>query len=114
MSTLRNHVQLIGNLGEAPQITNLDSGKKVVRFSLATNEFYKNANGEKVQKTEWHTIVAWNKTAEIIEKYTGKGKEIGLSGKLKSRSYEKDGITRYVTEIEASEILLLGTKNGNQ
>lgn len=113
MSTLRNHVQLIGNLGEAPQITNLDSGKKVVRFSLATNEFYKNANGEKVQKTEWHTIVAWNKTAEIIEKYAGKGKEIGLSGKLKSRSYEKDGVTRYVTEIEASEILLLGTKNGN-
>lgn len=113
MSTLRNHVQLIGNLGEAPQITNLDSGKKVVRFSLATNEFYKNANGEKVQKTEWHTIVAWNKTAEIIEKYAGKGKEIGLSGKLKSHSYEKDGVTRYVTEIEASEILLLGTKNGN-
>jgi single-strand DNA-binding protein len=115
MSTLKNHVQLIGNVGEAPQITNLDSGKKVVRFSLATNEFYKNSNGEKVQKTEWHTIVAWNKTAEIIEKYAGKGKEIGITGKLKSRSYEdKDSVTRYVTEVEASEILLLGTKNGNQ
>ena len=95
-----------------PQITNLESGKKVARFSLATNEYYKNSKGEKVQNTEWHTIVAWGKTAEIIEKYAGKGKEIGVTGKLKSRSYEdKEGIKRYVTEIEANEILLLGSKN---
>ncbi|MDT0641886.1 single-stranded DNA-binding protein [Zunongwangia sp. F363] len=114
MSTLKNHVQLIGNVGQEPQITNLESGKKVARFSLATNEYYKGAKGEKVQNTEWHTIVAWGKTAEIIEKYAGKGKEIGVTGKLKSRSYEdKDGIKRYVTEVEANEILLLGTKNGN-
>ena len=114
MSTLKNHVQLIGNVGQEPQITNLESGKKVARFSLATNEYYKNAKGEKVQSTEWHTVVAWGKTAEIIEKYAGKGKEIGVSGKLKNRSYEdNDGIKRYVTEVEANEILLLGTKNGN-
>ncbi|MDR5591172.1 single-stranded DNA-binding protein [Christiangramia sp. SM2212] len=114
MSTLKNHVQLIGNVGQDPQITNLESGKKVARFSLATNEFYKNDKGEKVQNTEWHTIVAWGKTAEIIEKYAGKGKEIGISGKLKSRSYDdKDGVKRYVTEVEASEILLLGVKNGD-
>ncbi|MGO2359410.1 single-stranded DNA-binding protein [Mesonia sp.] len=114
MNTLKNHVQLIGNVGQEPTITNLESGKKVARFSLATNEFFKNTNGEKTQNTEWHTVVAWGKTAEIIEKYAGKGKEIGVSGKLKSRSYEdKDGITRYVTEVEANEILLLGTKNGN-
>ena len=114
MSTLKNHVQLIGNVGQEPIITNLESGKKVARFSLATNEYYKNAKGEKVQSTEWHTVVAWGKTAEIIENYAGKGKEIGVSGKLKNRSYEdKDGIKRYVTEIEANEILLLGTKNGN-
>ena len=114
MSTIKNHVQLIGNVGQEPTITNLESGKKVARFSLATNEFFKNTNGEKTQNTEWHTVVAWGKTAEIIEKYAGKGKEIGVSGKLKSRSYEdKDGITRYVTEVEANEILLLGTKNGN-
>ncbi|MGO3156386.1 MAG: single-stranded DNA-binding protein [Mesonia sp.] len=114
MNTLKNHVQLIGNVGQEPTITNLESGKKVARFSLATNEFFKNTNGQKTQNTEWHTVVAWGKTAEIIEKYAGKGKEIGVSGKLKSRSYEdKDGITRYVTEVEANEILLLGTKNGN-
>ena len=114
MSTLKNHVQLIGNVGQEPQITNLESGKKVARFSIATNEYYKNAKGEKEQSTEWHTVVAWGKTAEIIEKYVGKGKEIGVSGKLKNRSYEdKEGLKRYVTEIEANEILLLGTKNGN-
>jgi len=114
MNTLKNHVQLIGNVGQEPTITNLESGKKVARFSLATNEYYKNTKGEKTQATEWHTIVAWGKTAEIIEKYAGKGKEIGVSGKLKSRSYEdNDGVTRYVTEVEANEILLLGIKNGN-
>ena len=112
MSTLRNHVQLIGNVGQEPQITNLESGKKVARFSLATNEYYKNEQGEKVQNTEWHTVVAWGRTAEIIEKYAGKGKEIGVSGKLKSRSYEdNEGVKRYVTEVEANEILLLGVKN---
>ncbi len=114
MSTLKNYVQLIGNVGQEPQITNLDNGKKVARLSIATSEYYKNAKGEKVQSTEWHTVVAWGKTAEIIEKYAGKGKEIGVSGKLKNRSFEdKEGIKRYVTEIEANEILLLGTKNGN-
>ena len=112
MSTLRNHVQLIGNVGQEPQITNLESGKKVACFSLATNEYYKNEQGEKVQNTEWHTIVAWGRTAEIIEKYAGKGKEIGVSGKLKSRSYEdNEGVKRYVTEVEANEILLLGARN---
>lgn len=114
MSTIKNHVQLIGNVGQEPTITNLESGKKVVRFSLATNEYYKNKKGEKVQSTDWHTVVAWGKTAEIIENYAGKGKEIGIVGKLKSRSYEdKEGNTRYVTEVEANEVLLLGPKNGN-
>ncbi len=113
MSTLKNHVQLIGNVGQEPQITSLESGKKVARLSLATNEFYKNDKGEKVQSTEWHTVTAWGKTAEIIEKYAGKGKEIGLGGKLKSRSYtDKEGVKRYVTEVEANEILLMGAKNG--
>ncbi len=112
MGTLRNHVQLIGNVGQEPTITNLDSGRKVARFSLATNEFYKKDKGEKVQTTEWHTVVAWGKTADLIENYVVKGKELALSGKLKSRSYEdKEGVTRYVTEIEASEILLMGSKS---
>ena len=112
MGTLRNHVQLIGNVGQEPTITNLESGRKVARFSLATNEFYKKDKGEKVQTTEWHTVVTWGKTADLIENYVVKGKELALSGKLKSRSYEdKEGVTRYVTEIEASEILLMGSKS---
>ena len=112
MGTLRNHVQLIGNVGQEPTITNLESGRKIARFSLATNEFYKKDKGEKVQTTEWHTVVAWGKTADLIENYVTKGKELALTGKLKSRTYEdKEGVTRYVTEIEASEILLIGSKS---
>ncbi len=112
MSNLKNNVQLIGNLGEAPKVTTLESGKKVARFSLATNEHYKNSEGEKAQRTDWHFIVAWGKLAEIVEKYTDKGKEIAVSGKLKSRSYTTEqGEKRYITEVEAGEILLLGNKS---
>lgn len=112
MSTIRNQVQLIGNVGQEPTITNLDNGRKVARLSLATNEHYKNANGEKQTDTQWHTVVAWGKSAEIIEKYVSKGKEIAIEGKLSSRSYEdKEGVKRYVTEVVANEILLLGHSN---
>ena len=111
MSTLKNKVQLIGNVGNEPEITNLESGKKVAKFSIATNEFYKNSEGEKEQNTQWHNVVAWGKIAEIIEKYVGKGKGVALEGKLTSRSYEtKEGEKRYVTEVVANEILLLGIK----
>lgn len=111
MSTIKNHVQLIGNVGIEPTITNLESGKKVARLSLATNENYKDRKVEKQTDTNWHTVVAWGKVAEIIEKYVTKGKEIGISGKLKTRSYEtEDGNQRYVTEVEANEILLMGSK----
>ena len=114
MSTLKNHVQLIGNVGQEPTITNLESGKKVARFSLATNEYYKDAKGEKTQNTDWHTVVAWGRTAEIIEKYVDKGREIGVTGKLRTRTFTTDdGSQRYVTEVEAREILLLGTNNNN-
>ncbi|WP_445733607.1 single-stranded DNA-binding protein [Mariniflexile sp.] len=114
MSTLINKVQLIGNVGNEPEITNLESGKKVAKFSIATNESYKNAQGEKVQNTQWHNIVAWGKIAEIVEKYVGKGKEVALEGKLTSRSYEtKEGEKRYVTEVVVDEILLLGIKGDN-
>ena len=111
MSTIKNHVQLIGNVGQEPTVTDLDNGKKVVRLSLATNENYKNGKGEKQTDTNWHTVVAWGKTAEIIEKYAEKGKEIGVVGKLKTRTYTTDdGNQRYVTEVVADEILLLGSK----
>ena len=111
MNTLRNRVQLIGNLGNNPEIITLESGKKLAKLSLATNESYKNAQGEKITNTEWHNLVAWGKTADIIEKYVVKGTEIAIEGKLTSRSYEdKDGNTRYVTEVVVNELLMLGNK----
>ena len=111
MSTIRNHVQLIGNLGNAPKVTDLENGKKVARFSLATNDYYKNSKGEKVQSTEWHSIVAWGKTAEIVESFADKGREVAIVGNLKNRSYEaEDGSKKYVTEVEVNEILLLGNR----
>ena len=111
MNTLRNRVQLIGNLGNNPEIITLDSGKKLAKFTIATNESYKNAQGEKVTDTQWHNLVAWNKTAEIVERFLEKGKEIAIEGKLTSRSYDdKDGNKRYVTEVVVNELLLLGNK----
>ena len=111
MSTLRNTVQLIGHVGNEPEIVNLESGKKLAKFSVATNESYKNAKGEKITDTQWHNIVAWGKTADLVENYVPKGKEVGIEGKLTSRSYEdKDGVKRYITEIVCHELLLLGGK----
>ncbi|MDB4752179.1 single-stranded DNA-binding protein [Winogradskyella sp.] len=109
MNTLRNKVQLIGNLGNDPEIINLESGKTLAKFAIATNESYKNAQGEKVTDTQWHNIVAWGKTAEIVEKYVGKGKEVAIEGKLTTRSWEdKDGMKRYTTEVVCNELLMLG------
>jgi len=107
MNTLRNKVQLIGNLGNNPEITDFDSGKKLAKFSIATNENYKNSKGEKITNTQWHTIIAWNKTAEIIENYLEKGSEVAIEGKLINRSYNtKEGEKRYITEVVCNEIIL--------
>lgn len=112
MNSLRNKVQLIGNLGSDPEVVNLESGKKIAKFSIATNESYKNAQGEKVQDTQWHNVIAWNKTAEIVEKFLEKGNEVAIEGKLVNRNYEdKDGVKRYVTEIIANELVMLGKKS---
>ena len=109
MNNLRNRVQLIGNLGNKPEIKTLESGKKFAKFSIATNETYKNAKGEKITDTEWHNVIAWNKTAEIAEMYLDKGKEVAIEGKLTSRSYDDaEGNKRYITEIVCNELLLLG------
>ncbi len=109
MNTLRNKVQLIGNLGNDPEIITMESGKKLAKFSLATNDSYKNAKGDLIKETQWHNVIAWGKTAEIIEKYLSKGNEVAVEGKLTSRSYEdKDGIKRYITEITCNELLMLG------
>lgn len=109
MGSIKNHVQLIGNVGQEPTVTNLESGKKVVRFSLATNEYYNDGKGEKKTETNWHTVVAWGKLAEIVEEFVSKGKEVAIVGKLKTRNYTTDdGNQRYVTEVVADEILLMG------
>jgi single-strand DNA-binding protein len=111
MNALRNKVQLIGNLGMNPEVKTLDGGKKLAKFSIATNENYKNAKGEKVTDTQWHNVVAWGKTAEIIEKFLKKGSEVAIEGKLVNRNYDdKEGIKRYVTEVEAHEVLMLNAK----
>jgi len=108
MSNLRNKVQLIGHLGNDPEAINLESGKKLVKFTMATNDFYKDTSGKKVENTQWHYLVAWDKKAEIVEKFLKKGNEVAIEGKLVSRSYDdKEGNKRYITEIVVGELLLL-------
>ena len=116
MNNLRNKVQLIGRIGQSPEVKHLESGKTVANFSLATNERYKNNKGELVENTEWHNLVAWGKTAEIIEKYLEKGSEIAIEGKLTNRSWkDKEGNKKYATEVLVNELLLMGGKpNGNK
>lgn len=111
MYALRNRVQLIGNLGNAPEVRKTETGKKLVRFSVATNESYRNTNGDKVTETQWHNLVAWGKLADIVEKFLSKGSEVAIEGKLINRNYtDKEGIKKYVSEIQVSELLLLGSK----
>ena len=96
MNTLKNSVHLIGHLGQDPEIVNLDTGKKIAKFSLATSDSYKNVKGEKVEDTQWHNIVAWGKTADLVENYLLKGKQVAIEGKLTHRRYEnKEGEKRY-------------------
>lgn len=111
MYALKNKVQLIGNLGNTPEVKNTENGKKLARFSMATNETYRGRTGEKITETTWHNVVAWGKVAEIAEKYLSKGAEVAIEGKLINRSYtDKDGIKRYVTEIQVSELLMMNNK----
>lgn len=108
MNTLRNQVQLIGHVGQDPEIKTFEGEKKLAQLSIATNDVYKNDKGDKVEETQWHRISAWGKTAEIIEKYVTKGKEIAVQGKLTHRSYDdKNGDKKYITEVVISELVLL-------
>ncbi len=111
MNALRNKVQLIGNLGMNPEIKELEGGKKLAKFSIATNETYKNAKGERVTETQWHNLTAWGKTADIVEKHLSKGSEVAIEGKLVHNTYtDKEGIKRYNTVVEINELLLLSGK----
>ncbi len=111
MNNLRNKVSLIGNLGNDPEVKVFDSGKKMVRMSLATSDSYKNNSGEKVEQTQWHNLILWGKVAEVAEKYLQKGSELAVEGKLSYRSYEdKDGEKKYITEIVVNELIMFGKK----
>ncbi|MDK2771494.1 MAG: single-stranded DNA-binding protein [Flavobacterium sp.] len=105
---MKNKVQLIGHVGQEPEIKTVNN-KKVANLTIATNDYYYNEKGDKVEQTEWHRVTAWGKPAEIIEKFVTKGKEIAVEGKLTHRSFDdKDGNKRYVTEVLVNEIMLLG------
>lgn len=109
MNALRNRVQLIGRLGQNPEVKTLESGKMLATFSIATSDYHKNEKGERIEETQWHNIIAWGPKAEFVSKYLQKGKEVALEGKLMHRSYENsNGDKRYITEINLNEIVLIG------
>ena len=109
MNALKNKVQLIGRLGQDPEIVTFTDGNKMAKFSLATDESYKNNQGEKVEKTFWHNVIVRNGLVKVVEEYVKKGQEIAVEGKLSYRNWEdKDGNKRYTTEIICSELLMFG------
>jgi len=109
-----NKVIVLGRLGRDPEVRSLDNGNMVANFSVATSETYKDkSTGEKKEKTEWHNIVMWGKAAEIAQKYLKKGDQVYIEGKLQTRSWEKDGVTRYTTEVVGNTLTLLGANNNS-
>lgn len=114
MTTLNNKVQLIGNLGKDPEIREIDGGRRVARFTLATSESYRNDDGEKITDTSWHNIVAWNGLATIAERYLSKGREVAVEGRISYRNFEdKEGAKKYFTEIILNQIHLLKNPSVN-
>ncbi len=106
MNTLKNSVQLIGNLGKDVELVKFENGNQLAKMSLATNEYYRNKEGEKVEETQWHNIVAWGKKAEVMAKLLKKGSEIAIQGKLTHRTFEdKEGMTKYFTEVVVHDFL---------
>lgn len=115
MNVLKNSVQLIGNLGRNVELRTTNSGSKVASVTMATSDYYKNSKGEKIQETQWHNLTAWNKTAEIMDQILEKGNEIAVRGKLVHRKYEdKEGVTRYVSEIIVSEFMKLSKSKADK
>ena len=106
-----NKVILIGNLGKDPEIQNFDKGVKKAAFSLATSETYRNREGVEIEQTEWHNIILWRGLAEVAEKYLKKGSQVYIEGRIRSRSYEKDGQKRFITEIEGDTLNMLGSRS---
>lgn len=109
-----NKVQLIGNLGQDPETITYDTGASASRISVATSESYTKKDGTKVDNVEWHRVIAWNKLSEIFERYLKKGDKVYIEGSLITRTYEKDGVTMYYTEVVARNLIMLGSKTENK
>ena len=107
MSKSLNKVQLIGNLGRDPELKYTSAGVAVATFSIATSDSWKDQEGNTQERTEWHNIVAWRKLAEICGEWLKKGKRVYIEGRLQTRSYEKDGVKKYTTEIVADQLIML-------
>ncbi len=107
MSKSLNKVQLIGNLGKDPELKYTSAGVAVATFSIATSDSWKDQEGNAQERTEWHNIVAWRKLAEICGEWLKKGKRVYIEGRLQTRTYEKDGVKRYMTEIVADQMIML-------
>lgn len=111
MNSLRNKVQLIGNLGAAPEVKEVTGGRKMAKFSMATHERFKNQKGEWMEETYWHKITLWGKQAEFAQKNFQKGTEIAVDGKLRPKVYEdKDGTKKFTIDIEVNEVMICGNK----
>jgi single-strand DNA-binding protein len=118
MNSLKNRVILIGHLGQNPETKTIDNGKKVTRFTMATDDSFKNSEGQKVSEATWHNIVAWNGLADVASRFLRKGRQVAVEGRLVYRSYEdKKGVTKNITEIVLDDLVLLGSGkaagNGN-
>ena len=111
MNSLRNRVQLIGRLGADPETKQVNGDRTLTKFTMATNETFRNAAGEKIEETQWHSVVAWGKSGEIAGTYLKKGSEVAIEGKLIHRVYENNGEKRYFTEISMNEMVMVGGKS---
>lgn len=110
-----NKVILVGNVGNDPEVKRLDSGTPVAKIRVATTEYYRNRNGERMETTEWHSVTLWRALAEIAEKYVHKGSKVYIEGKLRSREFEdREGHRRRVTEIEADNLIIFDKRNGGR
>jgi single-strand DNA-binding protein len=111
MNSLRNSVQLIGNLGMDPEVKQVSNGNKMARFSLATTETYKNHKGEKVTDTQWHNLIIWGGLADVAEKYLKKGSQVAVEGRLETSTYDdKDGNRKFFTQIKVNDLVMLNGK----
>lgn len=110
MKSLVNRVSLIGVLGKDPETTEFENGKQRTSFSIATHEYYTDDKGDRVETTDWHRVVVWGKLAGFAAQHLRKGKRVALEGKLSTHSYEKEGETKYITEVIGHEVIMLTPK----